>query len=41
MSSSGTYIFDPSLAEMVDEAFERIGMAPRRSGVALTGEKHG
>lgn len=28
MASSGTYIFDPDLAEIVDEAFERCRMDP-------------
>lgn len=28
MASSGTYIFDPDLAEIVDEAFERVRMDP-------------
>lgn len=30
MSSSGEYLFDPQLAEAVDEAFERCGIDPMR-----------
>lgn len=28
MSSSGTYLFDPTLAQLADEAFERAGIRP-------------
>lgn len=30
MSSSGTYLFDPSLADFCDEAFERAGLSPKK-----------
>lgn len=29
MSSSGAYLFDPSLADFCDEAFERAGISPK------------
>lgn len=36
MSTTGTYTFDPDIAEIFDEAFERAGIAPQALGASHT-----